>query len=147
MKDGCTSCFCMGGYPMCASPGCALETCKPGIRHVKVQGICCPVCENSTICEMENGQKFVEGNRWQKDDCEVCSCTSTGIQCNNPVYDETKCLGGSFVKLSHKCPKVCLKGKIILQFKSECCFLNFVFAFGRYMTMKFFFLLSSVQQY
>ena len=110
MKDGCTSCFCMGGYPMCVSPGCALDKCRKDVRHVKVEGICCPVCEDFAICETENGQKFVEGNHWQKGgDCKVCSCSASGIVCTEPQYDEKTCQG-SFVKLSQKCSKVCLEG-------------------------------------
>jgi len=107
MSDGCTQCFCFGGSPMCMSPGCALEECPDGVIHVKVKGICCPVCEHKLICEVEDGRKFVEGNNWQDDDCKVCKCTEKGIQCNNPVYDENQC-DGPFVQLNQKCPQVCL---------------------------------------
>ncbi|XP_066911698.1 uncharacterized protein [Clytia hemisphaerica] len=107
MSDGCTSCFCFMGSPMCMSPGCALEECDEGVKHVKVKGICCPVCENKLICEVEDGRKFVEGNRWQDDDCKVCKCTKDGIQCNNPIYEKDQC-DSNFVQLNQKCPKVCL---------------------------------------
>ncbi|XP_066929219.1 uncharacterized protein [Clytia hemisphaerica] len=112
MSDGCTSCFCFMGSPMCMSPGCALEECDEGVKHVKVKGICCPVCENKLICEVEDGRKFVEGNRWQDDDCKVCKCTKDGVQCNNPIYEKDQC-DSNFVQLNQKCPKVCLNASKI----------------------------------
>ena len=117
MGDGCTNCFCMGGQPMCMSPVCSLSPCKAGMRHVNVKGICCPVCEDTAICEMENGRKFIEGNKWQKDDCEVCHCTSSGITCEAPVYDENVC-SGPFVKLSQKCPKLCVNGEMFVCYRT-----------------------------
>jgi len=110
LGDGCTKCFCMGGTPMCMSPMCALDRCNEGVEHINVQGLCCPVCADKAICDAGNGNKIVEGRQWQNDDCQVCQCTSQGTICEDPVTDRNSC-NRRLVKMSQKCPKVCLSGK------------------------------------
>ena len=105
--DGCTKCMCMGGSPMCSTPMCAIKQCPPGVKHIKLPGSCCPVCEDRVTCTDENGKRYIEGKYWQKSNCDFCECNKGKVMCHAPTSVET--CDGYVMRLTEKCGKVCIK--------------------------------------
>ncbi|KAJ8041542.1 Cysteine-rich motor neuron 1 protein [Holothuria leucospilota] len=96
MPQPCETCMCFKGSKVCASPDCAPAFCDNPVT----EGACCPVCPEESTAPPPDCDGYSEGDTWEPQSCEMCSCVlgrkicatpSCTVICLNPIPGEGAC--------------------------------------------------------
>ena len=122
--DDCMHCTCQeDGQAACATPMCLTPFCATG-PAIKIKGRCCQVCPDDVICKENSRAKIAGKERWQKDDCSLCHCTKSGVECVDPKSVNQTCPRKQ--SWNGNCEPICINDIC----KLKCFFLFFLFFYA-----------------
>ncbi|XP_038068738.1 zonadhesin-like isoform X3 [Patiria miniata] len=101
-KDECTTCQCYNGTIVCDPEACPVLTCT---EVVKVDGECCPRCNDETKVCNYGGVDYNNGESWQADPCSRCQCNDGSVSCDYQNCPGTTC--DSPTKAAGECCRRC----------------------------------------
>lgn len=113
--------FCINFPYLCAASPCNLDDCPSLWCGVDLQytpeGQCCPACPHLptalvVACTEPNGDRYNEGESWQRDLCTSCTCTNGHPLCSAISCAPPSCT--NYVQLADRCCPTCIETAVAL---------------------------------